>query len=721
MSEIPRGLQRLDSLLGSDYKCRTRFDRAQYYILLPDYDESSGKRVLIKPSHEFLSNFMQRLRYLEDTDGLIGPIASVCFTPESSIGRLVLNPNNTADMPLAELSGVLVHELVHVAKDHVLGYWDETREAPVIWSYAIDIEANHDVEFEFKYPLPDHIELKDQWADEMPDPPYLDRVSLDRATRLFQLEPKDMPPGKPAIWYYYVLLKRYKELMKQQSQQQCPACGGAGTSSQQASQNQNQQGQGQSQCQNQSQAQQSGQGQPQPGNQGNQQKQNQPGTDTGSQESSNSSSNPTPDAQGQPTSSNDASTGQPGNSPSENSDPSAGQPDNPGQSQGPDSNSTSSPGSQGGNPCQNPSSPSTNSANSPGQSTSTGSTSNSQSSSGCPQRASGDSSSSATGTDGHPSPSGTSPQTNTVPSNTNSTGTPSTDPSGNTANNTGNPANPSSQNPSDSHDETCPCCGGSGKIDTTDLIDKIGESLGHDWKPLEDLPSDLRELTRKYAAQLLKDVVEDDPGAMPGCFAHAYENAVKILRREIFWFDKVDEWYGGTGGLHPYVNPRRFNKKNLLGRAGFKQFQTVACILDVSGSVSNNEFGLFMGTLLQLMERSESEVYVVECDTEIACEPYFLSEVGVKEEYIRHACGGTILNPAFEHIHQITEIDEEEEFGGLIVMTDGGLFNWPDPKTVPDNTLWVIVRMREGQFQLPPGMPGEVVYFDFEQKPRRGF
>ncbi len=666
-----------------DYKCRTRFDRAQYYVLLPDFEEVNGKRVLIKPSHEFLSSFMQRLRYTE-TDRT--PLASVQFVPESAVGRLNINEANCKGLPLAQFAGLIVHELMHVAKDHV--YYDEGQEDPDLWNIACDLEVEYDIGFNydaqgnlvtFGYPSTEGCILVDRWVEKTRNQSgVFEGVTPDAVVDLFKISRSDIPDGKPAQFYYNVLKKAKQKLQQQQQQQQqqtCPCCGGTGQQHQQ---------QGNNQCQNpqpqQNPGQQSGPGRPSTGNQGNPQPQ-------GNSQNSTQSQGTTP------------GTG-------------SSQPQQPNSSSGTN---------QGSSPCQNPPSTPTNGQPSgdSGQPSQSGSP-NPSSSGTNPGHPSGSSGQNAPGN----SPSNGSNGPNPNASNQNSNGSPSG--TGSNASGSGHGSSPASSgggqgsqtSQGQSGSNPCPMCGGGGQVTTSDMIKWMSDSTGHDqWKDMNEQPSDLRQLTREYAAQLFRDVAEENMSSLPGCLTASYDQAIKILKKEVPWLDKVDEWYGGTGGLKPSINPRRFNKKNLLGRPGFKQHQTVAAILDVSGSVNNTEFGAFMGVVVQLMERNDSEVYVVEIDTEIKGEPYFLSEVGLKEEYSRHGSGGTRLTKAFEHIFDLVE-SEEARFGGLMVFTDGDLFSWPDPKTVPDNTLWVIVRKTKETWKLPEGMPGEVVYFDLKQKVR---
>jgi len=124
-----------------------------------------------------------------------------------------------------------------------------------------------------------------------------------------------------------------------------------------------------------------------------------------------------------------------------------------------------------------------------------------------------------------------------------------------------------------------------------------------------------------------------------------------------------------------------------------------AIILDVSGSMSNEEFAQGAITILDNLRKSKmgQKVAIYQVDTEIVSEIELTVGDGEYFEYMeqlesgtlkRHGSGGTMLGSTFKKIIDETEAD------WILTVTDGGVGDLPEIKNHLDSfngvTCWLI-------------------------------
>lgn len=118
--------------------------------------------------------------------------------------------------------------------------------------------------------------------------------------------------------------------------------------------------------------------------------------------------------------------------------------------------------------------------------------------------------------------------------------------------------------------------------------------------------------------------------------------------------------------------PHRMDIYGKVKRSGF----TVACIVDESGSMSNDEIMKGLAEINAICEFTSSTMTIVQVDTK-ASEPFEYSSYNGTFE--RKHQGGTYLYPGVEKL-----VECEVEFDALLVITDGEIeSSWPEVLDIP--------------------------------------
>jgi predicted metal-dependent peptidase len=269
----------------------------------------------------------------------------------------------------------------------------------------------------------------------------------------------------------------------------------------------------------------------------------------------------------------------------------------------------------------------------------------------------------------------------------------------------------------------CPDCTGSGSSsrDIADqLLDELDDQTDHDsWESSEELTDEERELVKRFVAQAAQEAANSSGGVgnLPGAVQAAYKNLIKVLEPKMDWSDKIREFTGGCGSLTGYVRTMRENKHGLPGLYSFRPNMSVGLVVDTSGSVSEQEFGLFMAEAIAIAKTYDIEVYVLETSYGPTNEVWSISEVGVQEMYQRVGYGGTNMRPGIDKYLELNEDKTQSiSVGGIIVLSDGelGLDSIITPEEIDIPLLWAFTR------DVDPfknkRYAGEIMYFDPHNK-----
>lgn len=271
-----------------------------------------------------------------------------------------------------------------------------------------------------------------------------------------------------------------------------------------------------------------------------------------------------------------------------------------------------------------------------------------------------------------------------------------------------------------SQDNSCEDCEGSGKQSIQDLIDELNGNTSHElWEDFNELSPEQQEIVKRYVAQAALEAARSAGGeqSLPGSIQSAYSKLIKCLEPQVDWTAHVREFAGSCGKLSPYVRKNRLNKHGFPGKLSFKPGGCVGCVIDTSGSVSDDEYGVFLAELVALSNDYELEVLVQETSYGVTAAMWKLSDEGIQSFYSRNGYGGTNMRPGIDaFLEQIDEKNEDAMVGGIIVFSDGELGD--DSIITPEELapydiplLWVFSRKTSKPFGNKR-VAGEVIYFE---------
>lgn len=131
----------------------------------------------------------------------------------------------------------------------------------------------------------------------------------------------------------------------------------------------------------------------------------------------------------------------------------------------------------------------------------------------------------------------------------------------------------------------------------------------------------------------------------------------------------------------------------------------LALIMDVSGSTSgDNQREQMAGEISDVLENFQCEVDVVYADTRVTNIETFTQDDLPLELHCGKANGGTVMAPAFQWV-----ADTHKDYAGIILFTDGDLFDWDQIEEPSCPTLMACTRPN------PSGFPDWLSVVDISQ------
>lgn len=215
-------------------------------------------------------------------------------------------------------------------------------------------------------------------------------------------------------------------------------------------------------------------------------------------------------------------------------------------------------------------------------------------------------------------------------------------------------------------------------IDEDDFVKEFSPLKTHDkWENSDDIEDKtLKEFTLKYAMESLKS--QGNPHI---------DGLIKELKEEsgeIPWNIYLKRLMGRLEGDKKKTITRRDrrqpNRLDLRGELrGHKANITLA--IDISASISNEEFEQAIREVLNIVRGYKNEITVLECDSEIKRIYKIKNEKGLKQR--SHGNGGTKFSPVIEYVNKTnTDI--------LIYFTDGEGEKILEIKPKRYKILWVL-------------------------------
>jgi predicted metal-dependent peptidase len=193
-------------------------------------------------------------------------------------------------------------------------------------------------------------------------------------------------------------------------------------------------------------------------------------------------------------------------------------------------------------------------------------------------------------------------------------------------------------------------------------------------------------VSKSMKESLVKDAIlraasnTKDAGNLPNAIKEMIELAKK--KPQIPWALLLRQFVSRLSNAKLKHVKKRISKRYGT-RPGIKLIPRLklGCAPDVSGSVSNEEYQLFMAEIFAIAKATGCEVEVIEWDTEMYG-PYKIK--GYKKNIERRGSGGTDPTKALEYFNK-----KANHFDGLVVLTDGHLFCDITKKSLLP-VMWVI-------------------------------
>ena len=233
--------------------------------------------------------------------------------------------------------------------------------------------------------------------------------------------------------------------------------------------------------------------------------------------------------------------------------------------------------------------------------------------------------------------------------------------------------------------------------------DKYKNSDGkpnHDkWEESEGEPDMMKEKAR----QMLEKSIEKSKGNLPANISEMIDSLSR--KSQISWQKELKKTLGSKR-VNKMSTIKRENRRfddrpEIKGTIKDRQFDLVV-ILDVSGSMSNNEQDYCLTEVKQICKITNSNLKVIQVDTEVKDVSSFNQNT---KRLQRKGQGGTYLEPAVNYLK-----DNKISFDAFLVLTDGGcerINSWKNPPrkrgfflTTQDDVPGLEGMMRYKQFKL---------------------
>jgi predicted metal-dependent peptidase len=185
------------------------------------------------------------------------------------------------------------------------------------------------------------------------------------------------------------------------------------------------------------------------------------------------------------------------------------------------------------------------------------------------------------------------------------------------------------------------------------------------------------------AKAIAKEIMEKSITKSRGNIPNEVGSLLALLSMEvqIDWKDATINIVGNrkANKKKSYKKPNRRMPTRIDVKGTIKDITfDLVCILDVSGSMSNKEIMYGLNELREICDMTSTAITIIQVDTEV----HEVSEFDVNTTKInRSASGGTHIYPAIQYLY-----DNDIEFDGIVVITDGGIENvnrWANPPMVP--------------------------------------
>lgn len=227
-------------------------------------------------------------------------------------------------------------------------------------------------------------------------------------------------------------------------------------------------------------------------------------------------------------------------------------------------------------------------------------------------------------------------------------------------------------------DGKCKVCGGYRPYNSHEVWD---ESEG------EKISESLKKSLLDDAVARAADACAKSAGNLPGFIQRAIEAAKK--KAEIPWNHILRQFVARASGTRIKKTKKRFSKRfDVRPGSKIEQLRSLLVSVDVSGSISDEEYVLFMGEIFNILKTDGTgSVFQIEWDAAITSKDKRgrpgAFELKSNHKVVRTGSGGTNPNQALEWANA-----NKGTVAAQIIFTDGYLFDRIVPPKVP--TIWVL-------------------------------
>jgi predicted metal-dependent peptidase len=178
--------------------------------------------------------------------------------------------------------------------------------------------------------------------------------------------------------------------------------------------------------------------------------------------------------------------------------------------------------------------------------------------------------------------------------------------------------------------------------------DKPGTENHKTWKE-SDKDDASQELMERRTEKMVNNAIERSKGDIPSNIS----DILKIYKRKsvVNWRKLVKKAMSNKRANKLSTIKRRSRRIDQLGFKGNKKdyLYNVVCLLDVSGSMSNDDILYGISELRHLCKKTNSDLRIIQIDSKIKEVEDF--DVNSKT-FDRLGCGGTKMKPGYDYIHE---------------------------------------------------------------------
>lgn len=222
--------------------------------------------------------------------------------------------------------------------------------------------------------------------------------------------------------------------------------------------------------------------------------------------------------------------------------------------------------------------------------------------------------------------------------------------------------------------------------DENDTAESVDDTIRTDYDPerTHDLWEESAETDEKTFQDFTEKYIENSQKGKIPKYLDTLLASLRNSRNEMPWNLYLKKLMGSVEGNKKKTVTRRSRRQpdrlDLRGELRSHKAK-IAVALDISGSISDDEFNQAIKEVLYIVRNYNQEITILECDTEIRRVYKIKSETDIKDRIAIR--GGTKFTPVFEYANK-------NKFNLLIYFTDGKGEDKLQTKPKGYKTLWVI-------------------------------